>query len=438
MYVCPTPGTYTFPAETVTLTETTTVCGASTTTVPKGTHTLGGVTTVVATSTTIVCPYATTKTAADGVVTSVIETTTYVCPTPGTYTIAPITTTCEQEIQTVVVPVVETYCPGEYTRPAVTTTVTVPSYVVVCPYTSSTPAPPAPTNNLPPPPAPPSPPSPPSPPPPPPSQPLPAGGLAITYTPYRDDGTCKSREEVFSDLGLIKSKGFDTIKVYSTDCDTLPNVGGACKELGLSIILGVFVSGAGCTNGNPDIPTQVGAIKDWAEWSIVKLVVIGNEAIFNGHCSVGQLKGLIQHVRSELNSAGYYGPCTTTEVVSTWTDTPGASELCDVIDGPGGNIHPYFNGGKPADAGDFVLSQLGILDSICPGKKGYNLECGYPSQGNCIKDACPSPENQRIAISSILEKAKDRTVFFSALDDKWKPDVGGCGCEQSWGTLDNF
>lgn len=39
---CPTPGIYTIPATTVTLTESTTVCGAASTHLPAGNHTYGG------------------------------------------------------------------------------------------------------------------------------------------------------------------------------------------------------------------------------------------------------------------------------------------------------------------------------------------------------------------------------------------------------------
>ncbi|RYO74394.1 hypothetical protein DL764_010846 [Monosporascus ibericus] len=127
-----TTGVVTYPAETVILTEETTVCVPSTTKVPSGTNTIGGVVTVVTTATTVTCPYPTVETS-EGVVTSVIKTTEYVCPSEGTYTIAPTTTYVEKEMD-VVVPTITSYPPGTYTQPEVVTTVTDTKTVIYCPF----------------------------------------------------------------------------------------------------------------------------------------------------------------------------------------------------------------------------------------------------------------------------------------------------------------
>ncbi|KAK5652572.1 hypothetical protein OQA88_10333 [Cercophora sp. LCS_1] len=432
-HICPTPGTYTFPATTLTVTETTTVCAASTTGLPSGTHTIGGVTTVVEKETTVVCPYATTKTRG-GVVTSVIETTTYVCPSAGTYTIAPVVTTVSVPTTTVVVPVVTTVCPGTYTAPAVVTVVDTAT-VVFCPFTSETPA--APTKEV----VAPAPPQYTAPAPAPPSPPAvapPSGGLgghggkwAMTYTPYSDSGDCKNKAEVLADVKKIAAAGFTTLRVYSTDCDTLPNVGAAAHECGLSLIVGVFVGKKGCDNGSPDVATQISALKSWAQWDLVKLVVVGNEALFNGFCTVGELKNLIVHTKSELGSVGYSGPFTTTDVVSAWLDQD-TQAICDVIDLVACNAHAYFNAGThPSEAGQFVAGQLSLVEKKC-GKSGYVMETGWPTAGICYGVACAGVQEQATAIKSIKDAIGDKVVFFSATNDPWK-DPGACNCERSWG-----
>ncbi|GKT75367.1 exo-beta-glucosidase [Colletotrichum tofieldiae] len=477
--LCPTPGTYTFPATTITVSQTTTVCAPETTKVPAGTHTIGGVTTVVESATTVVCPYATEKTK-DGVVTSVVETTTYVCPTPGTYTIAPTTTTVTAPT-TCVYPVVTEVVPGTYTRPAVVTTITETSVVVVCPFTSeepkptSTPAPPKPTTEAPAPPKPtteaPAPPKPtteaPAPVPttsavvtpepvptttakassaPAPSSSAPAtgGGLggnngdhwAITYTPYSEDasGSCKSAEQVDSDIATIKKSGFRTVRIYSTDCSTLENVGAACEKYGLQMIIGIFVKES-CDPNSADIKNQIDAITSWKKWGMVELVVIGNECIFQGRCSASSLKQLIVSAKATISAAGYSGPFTTAETVGVWQQTDVISEICDVIDIVGGQIHPYFNAETSASAaGTFVKGQIEILESssICGSKPALNLECGWPSGGSCNGKACPGVSEQAAAIEAIKELAGGKTVFFSFHNDLWKAP-GSCGCEQTWG-----
>ncbi|KAK4128218.1 glycoside hydrolase family 17 protein [Parathielavia appendiculata] len=427
---CPTPGTYTFPATTVVVTETTTVCGATTTQVPSGTHTLGGVTTVVTTATTVVCPVATTETQ-NGVVTSVIKTTTFVCPSAGTYTIAPITTTVPS-VTTVVVPVVTTYCPGTYTAPAVVTTVTETNVVVYCPFTSQAPEPtlaPAPTSPAPAP-------AESSPAESAPAAPAPSLGTsgkkwAMTYTPFTPEGGCKGAEEVMSDVAAIAGAGFTTLRVYSTDCDTLPNVGAAARAHGLRMIIGIFIGKVGCDNGNPDVAEQIAALKEWSQWDLVDLCVVGNEAMFNGFCSVSELTSLITRVKSELASVGYNGPFTTTDVVSAWIGND-VSSVCSVIDVVATNAHAYFNSEtSPSAAGKFVAGQLSIVENVC-GKPGYVMETGWPNAGKCNGVACPGEAEQRTAIESIESELGNKVVFFSFRDDPWK-QPGDCDCEQHWG-----
>ncbi len=122
------------------------MCAASTTTLPQGTHTVGGVTTVVTTATTVVCPVATTKTTG-GVVTSVIETTTYVCPSAGTYTIALDHRDGHRYRIRLPGPGRHQLHPGTYTATAVTTVVETDT-VIYCPFTEVTPTPAPPLSRL--------------------------------------------------------------------------------------------------------------------------------------------------------------------------------------------------------------------------------------------------------------------------------------------------
>ncbi|KAF4495177.1 beta-glucosidase btge [Fusarium agapanthi] len=494
-YKCPTPGTYTFPATTMTVTESTTVCVGETTKVPAGTHTMGGVTTIVETATTVTCPYAK-ETEHEGVVTSVIETTTYVCPSAGTYTIAPITKTCEEET-VIVYPVPTSYAPGTYTAPEQVVTVTETDYVYVCPYSQSgvpatTKAPEAPKAQPPketkpvyeapksqpevtkqeqptkpvyevPSKVPETPKAPvysvpetpastkpvyekPSEAPKPkaPKKPSSSGNLqggndhyGITYTPYvASTGKCKGADQVDKDIAALKEAGFQIIRSYSTDCDTLETVAPACKKHGIDMIVGVFVKASGCTYETPDIKAQVDAYAEWAQWDQVKLFTVGNEAIMNKFCSPQQLKELVTVVKEKCS--GYTGPYTIAETLDIWEREDVQGAICDIVDVTGANIHPYFNPNTTPDmAGEFVAGQLEILRGICKGNDVINLECGWPSSGNCNGVACPGKSEQAKAIKSIRESCGDKTVFFSFENDLWK-EPGSCNCERSWGCASSF
>lgn len=250
---------------------------------------------------------------------------------------------------------------------------------------------------------------------------------AITYTPYTEDasGSCKSRDEVFADIKKIKGLGFNTVRVYATDCDTLPNVGDACEEEGLQMIIGVFVDEPGCGfTGSPK--KQVDELVAWGKWDMVPLCVIGNEAIFSGTCDAGQLKSLIDAAKEALRAGGYEGPVTTAETVANWQEH--GSTWCDSVDIAGANTHPYFDPNTSAgDAGPFVKSQLEIVQGIC-NKRAISLECGWPTQGNCNGKACAGVAEQAEAIESVRGECGADVVFFTYGEAHWKGD-SECGCE---------
>lgn len=425
-------GTFTIPATTLTVTDTTTVCGATTTDLPSGSHTYGGVTTVVETATTVTCPVATVK-PSGSTVTSVIETTTYVCPTPGTYTIAP-TTTFVPTSTVIVYPTPTSFTPGTYTQPEQTLTVTQTDYTYVCPpFTNSNeptqPVTPATTTPA-------APNTPTTPTSTPTSLPKPPSGgtrMGMTYSPYANDGGCKGKAEIMKDVSLIKSKGFGTVRVYATDCNSLEYIGAAAKQSGLKMIIGVFIDGSGIEGAQE----QVTAITKWAQWDMVTLIVVGNESIQSGSCDAGQLASFIESSKQKFKQAGYNGNVTTTEPINVWQQH--GSALCSAVDLVGANIHPFFNDHTSADqAGKFVQSQVDILKNICPGKPDVmNLETGWPSKGNPNGDAVPSPQDQMKAVKAIEEAFGANSVFFSYSNDLWKTP-GPWEVEQYWGCIDVF
>ncbi|PGH26780.1 hypothetical protein AJ80_01545 [Polytolypa hystricis UAMH7299] len=428
--VYPTPGTYTIPAKTVVVTKETTVCDATATDLSPGEHTIGGVTTVVETATTVTCPVATVKPSGETYV-SVIETTTFVCPTPGTYTIAPITTSVS--LSTVVVyPTPASYTPGTYTRDAETLTVVETDYVYVCPNptgvlpTPEAPAPPQVTEVIPPPaketkPAPPK------------KTPGKHGGgrnWGMTYTPYRADGQCKTKDEVLGDIEEIKGMGFSVIRVYGTDCDSLEHITPACEKHGLRMIIGIFIEA-----DINDAQAQRDKIADWAKWEIVDLVVVGNEAITNGVMDAPTLAGFISGCRDKFAGKGYHGDITTAEPINVWLENGDA--LCPVIDILGANLHCFFNPDVTASqCGSFIKRQMNDLKSVC-NKDVLNLETGWPTAGNANGKAIPGKAQQAEAMQSLIDEVGSNSVFFSLEDDTWK-NPGPLGVEQYWGCKSFF
>lgn len=432
-------GIYTIPATTVTVRDTTTVCGATTTELPSGSHTFGGVTTVVSTRTTVTCPYATVE-PSGSTVTSKIYTTTYVCPSAGTYTIAP-TTTYVPTSTVVVYPTPATITPGTYTQTEQVVTVTRTDYTYVCPFTGNdepTSAPVAPpTSAVPVTPT---------------AAPsttsavasssasssataVPTGvsgkQMGMTYSPYTNQGGCQPKDQVLKDVAMIKQKGFTHVRVYSTDCNSLEYIGEAAKQHGLKMIIGVFISSTGISGAQE----QVTAITKWAQWDLVTLIVVGNEAIQNGYTDASSLAGFISSCKSSFSAAGYSGQITTTEPINVWQQS--GSALCGAVDILGANLHPFFNADvSPEKAGSFVRAQIKDLEAVC-NKDVINLETGWPSQGSPNGKAIPGTAQQAAAIRALVEEVGSQSVFFSYSNDLWK-DAGDFDVERYWGCIDQF
>ena len=257
----------------------------------------------------------------------------------------------------------------------------------------------------------------------------------MTYSPYTASGDCKSASAISTDIASIAAKGFSSIRLYSTDCSGLASVGSAASSHGLKLILGIFISDTGI----PEAETQIDDITSWAtggNWQDVEMIVVGNEAVFNGYCTATALAAFISKCKSAFKAAGYTGPVTTTEPINILQEE--ASTLCPALDVAAANIHPFFNADVSAsDAGPFVAKELAILESICPGLQAYNLETGWPSAGDTNGAACPGVEEQKTAIESIKEHVGGKCAFFSFEDDLWKAE-GEFAVEQSWGCSQLF
>ena len=256
----------------------------------------------------------------------------------------------------------------------------------------------------------------------------------MTYSPYTSTGGCKSASAVSADIASIASKGFSSVRLYSTDCSGLQNVGTAASSHGLKLVLGVFISETGISAAE----TQIGEITSWAagNYENAEMVVIGNEAVFNNYCTASALASFIESAKSTLRAAGYSGPVTTTEPLNILQEY--AETLCPAMDVASANIHPFFNADVSApNAGSFVAKELTVLETVCPGKEAYNLETGWPNQGLSNGAACPGVEEQREAIESIKAAAGGKSAFFSFEDDLWKAE-GDLGVERSWGCSQLF
>lgn len=257
----------------------------------------------------------------------------------------------------------------------------------------------------------------------------------IVYSPYGNDGSCKSYAEVLIDLIFLKLMGFSKIRTYGVDCNILSAVLPLASKLGFTVNQGFWISDKGVDS----IDDSVSNLIDYAEkngWDVFDYITIGNEAIIEGYDTVSNLIAKIKSVKKKLQDAGYKGKVTTSEPPIIYRKHP---ELCtdSDIDFVGINSHSYFNTNLYADeAGKYVASQQKEIAKICS-KKTVITETGYPSKGIKNGNNVPSLSNQYAALKSIVDATDGDCTILSSFNDYWK-NPGPYGIEQAFGVIGFF
>ncbi|KAJ8098372.1 glycoside hydrolase superfamily [Lipomyces tetrasporus] len=253
-----------------------------------------------------------------------------------------------------------------------------------------------------------------------------SGAKGIVYSPYNADGTCKSASDVASDVSNFGS--YELIRLYGVDCAQVENVWAAISS-SQKLFLGIYDVSA--------LDSAVSAIASTAgtySWDQVHTVAIGNELVNSGQKSADEVVSLVNTGRSLLRAAGFNGPVVT---VDTFVAVIANPSLCAASDYAAVNCHPFFDGNVVAqDSGSFVQTQIGRVSDVCPGQDVLITESGWPKQGQNNNVAVPSVENQKAAVTSLVEYIADQLIEFTAFNDYWKPD-GLFGVEKYWGILDS-
>lgn len=247
-------------------------------------------------------------------------------------------------------------------------------------------------------------------------------GTGITYSPYSQDGGCKSASDVKKDVSALSEYSY--IRIYGVDCDQVSNVVNALGD-NQKVFLGLYDTG----NLENDLKSMKEGVK--GNWDKVHTVSIGNELVNGGQAKPSEVKQMTSKARDTLKGYGYKGPVV---AVDTFIATINNPELCDASDYIAVNAHAFFDGNVGAeDAGKWAKEQIQKVSKACGGKKKVLItESGWPSKGDTNGKAVPSPQNMKAAIKSLQENVGDEVCLFSAFNDMWK-SPGFLNVEQYWG-----
>jgi exo-beta-1,3-glucanase (GH17 family) len=165
------------------------------------------------------------------------------------------------------------------------------------------------------------------------------------------------------------------------------------------------------------------------------LLIVGSETLFQRYLSAGQLVGYIERVRSAVPGV----PVTTSDTHGALAAPENAAVLA-AVDVVMATIYPYWDGMSIDLAASALASHHTALAARVPGKRVVVSETGWPTCGNTIGAAVPSPENAARYLREVLAWAEASRVevhYFGAFDEAWKATTTAPQ-EACWGVWDRL
>lgn len=196
----------------------------------------------------------------------------------------------------------------------------------------------------------------------------------------------------------------------------LEKSGSIAHNLGLMSALGAWIDSNLNTN-EQEITNLIASAKAGE----ADMLIVGSEVLLRGELLENELIGYINRVKQEVP-----------ELPVTYADTYGVillhPTLIDVIDVVLVNYYPYWEGIKVDQALAAIHGWHQQVMSVAEGKQVIVAETGWPSDGDQIGDAIPSPDNANFYFLNFVSWARANNVdyfYFEAFDETWKTQYEG-------------
>jgi exo-beta-1,3-glucanase (GH17 family) len=241
----------------------------------------------------------------------------------------------------------------------------------------------------------------------------------LDFSPYMDGqdpnlGSQISEEQLRARLAVI-APYTQWIRTFSST-NGLEKAGRVAHEKGLKVAASAWLSSDLAAN-NQEISNLINASKD----GDVDLAIVGSEVLLRGDLSESQLIGYINRVKGEVPEI----QVTTADVYGEILSHPAVVSAVDVVLV---NYYPYWEGIGVDHAVAAIHGWHQLVTAKAGGKPVIVSETGWPSCGNQIGDAMPSPENASLYFMNFVSWARANNVsyfYFEAFDESWKAAYEG-------------
>lgn len=230
-----------------------------------------------------------------------------------------------------------------------------------------------------------------------------------------DLGTVISEEQI-RELITIIAPYTKWIRTFGST-NGLEVTGRVAHEFGLKIAAGAWLARDLTANEE-----QISSLIAMAQAGDVDILIVGNEVLLRNDLTEQQLIEYINRVKQAVPGI----PVTTADVYGELLQHSSVMSACDIVVA---NIYPVWEGKNI----DYAIYNLHLryqeLVAAAGAKPVIIGETGWPSEGNPLNEATPSPKNASFYFLNFVSWAKAENVsyfYFEAFDEPWKG-------EGSWG-----
>lgn len=198
------------------------------------------------------------------------------------------------------------------------------------------------------------------------------------------------------------------------------------KELGMKTLVGAWLGNDSETNDK-----EIEKLVELSRMGYVDIAAVGNEVLYRKDLSEDQLLSYIKKVKKAVPQI----PVGYVDAYYEFTMKPKITAACDVILA---NCYPFWESCPAEDALSYLKQMHQQVLKAANGKPVIISETGWPSQGEELNGAIPSPENALDYFINTQFWCMDEKIdcfYFSSFDEAWK--VGPEGeVGAHWGIWD--
>jgi len=237
----------------------------------------------------------------------------------------------------------------------------------------------------------------------------------IAYSPWTEgqdpnEGAVVTSQRIWDDLNLLRDDAA-MVRTYAVSSG-LEDAGWLLHQLGKQAVIGAWIDDDAASNRD-ELDTLVALCLA----GDVDVAVVGSEVLQRGDLPAEDLLALLREARERIPDEV---PVTTADTPNSFLEHP---ELVGALDLVYVNYHPYWAGVPIESAVPTLAAWHDSMLRYASGKPVVVSEAGWPSDGDAVGAAEPTPENAARFFLEFVSWARDNDVrytYFATFDEPWK------------------